>query len=82
MTYTELQKPPSAREESPLRTLETLERDFKAFQEKGKGDISVAKEYNNVIRQRMLDIPLDMVKAHAQENRLMLSPALNVDLPT
>lgn len=62
VTYSDLQKPLSARGKSPARTLATMEQDYLEFLSKGSGDINKAKDFNNVIRPPIFDIPLDMVK--------------------
>lgn len=55
----------SVRGRSPSRSLQTLQHDHTDFLEKGDGDINKAKEYNNVIKPALLDIPLDMVNYKA-----------------
>ena len=43
------------------RSLDTLQADHLQFATKGKGDTKQAKNYNNVIRPYMLDVPLTQV---------------------
>lgn len=62
VTYTNLQEPLAKRGKSSLRTLATLEQDYDSFLTQGKGNINLAKDYNNVIRPPIFSIPLDMVK--------------------
>ena len=71
ITYSQIQKSPEKLreerrkakqpEETPLRDLEMLKVDYNKLQVECGGDISKAKEYNNVIMPYLLDIPLDMV---------------------
>jgi hypothetical protein len=56
-----MQKPLADRGKSNPRSLATLEKDLQQFQGKGMGNITKAKQYNNVIRPAIFDIPLDMV---------------------
>lgn len=42
------------------RTLETLDQDLKDFQDNG-GNLKEAKAYNNVIEERLFNVPLDQV---------------------
>lgn len=53
--------PLAQRGRSPSRTLETLRSDHVRFLSSGGGDLKVAKEYNNVIEDNLLDIPIDHV---------------------
>ena len=53
------------REDRPAcqpRTLLSLEADLQRFQTARKGNIRKAKEYNNVISEHFLPIPIDQVK--------------------
>ena len=56
----EIQLPPTERT-SIMRTLETLDRDLKKFQEEFGGDSKMAKLANNVIGERLFNVSLDQV---------------------
>lgn len=65
ITYKEIQNPPQNRvKQYPPRTLESLQEDYSKFLKVGKGDLKVAKMYNNVIQPYLFDIPLDRVIKH------------------
>lgn len=48
------------RNDVTLRTLESLDKSLKRFRDDG-GDLGKAKEFNNVIEERIFNIPLDQV---------------------
>ncbi len=56
-----LAEPPSKRTPFPLRSLESLAEDHRKFLTQGKGNLKVAKLYNNVIGDTLFDIPLTNV---------------------
>ena len=62
ITYQQLQVPQDMRGLSSNRTLQSLDDDLQRFLTVGHGNIKKAKEFNNVIRPRAFDIPLDQVK--------------------
>ena len=51
----------SVRGRQPERSLDTLKLDYTKFMTDGKGNIKVAKLYNNVIEPAMVKISLDKV---------------------
>ncbi len=57
-----LRDPLAQRGSFPLRTLETLQSDYGRFTSQGHGFLKYAKDYNNVIGESILEIPLDNVK--------------------
>ncbi len=57
-----LAEPPSKRTPFPLRSLESLAEDHRKFLTQGKGNLKVAKLYNNVISDTLFDIPLTNVR--------------------
>ncbi len=52
-----LAEPPSKRTPFPLRSLESLAEDHRKFLTQGKGNLKVAKLYNNVISDTLFDTP-------------------------
>lgn len=61
-TYEEIQVEPAMRQRSFVaRSLQTLDHDLDRFTREGRGNIKVAKLYNNVIRERLFDVPLNQV---------------------
>ncbi len=52
---------PSCRGSFQLRTLESLRDDHRRFMTAGKGNLKAAKNYNNIIGEILLDIPLTHV---------------------
>lgn len=62
VTYPHLQEPLSVRGRSSQRSLATLEGHYNDFLTKGEGNIGKAKDFYNVIRPPLLEIPLDLVK--------------------
>ena len=61
ITQSELKIPLHQRGKSLKRTLEGLDTDLKRFIEEFGGDLKKAKFCNNVIEERMINIPLDQV---------------------
>ena len=53
--------PLQERGQSPMRSLDTLQRDYLRFCSEGKGSLKNAKHFNNVIGQPFFDIPLVQV---------------------
>ncbi|XP_057300002.1 uncharacterized protein LOC130630499 [Hydractinia symbiolongicarpus] len=66
-----MQKPKAEREAVTQRTLKSLTDDLLAFRQSG-GDIKNAKHFNNVIHERLFNIPIDQVAL----------PALHISLGT
>ena len=65
ITKDELQLSPEQRTEiSTLRSLETLDRDLETFLNEFDGDIKKAKFANNVIKERLFNIPIDQVSSY------------------
>ncbi|CAH1250144.1 Hypp8791 [Branchiostoma lanceolatum] len=62
VTRTSMAKPQAEREvEAPARSLQSLARDYREFIEHGRGQLSKAKNYRNVIAPAMFDIAIDQV---------------------
>ena len=53
--------PAKRKEQSSLRTLDTIKEDLKKFRTTFKSNLARAKDANNVIDEPMFDIPLDQV---------------------
>ena len=62
ITYEQMQTSRDLRGASPEWSLDILSRDYQHFVTTGRGNIKVAKLYNNVIRERLFDVPLDQVR--------------------
>ena len=67
VTYEQMQCPRAVQGTSPGRSPQTLDHDLHKFLTTGMGNIKVAKSYNNVIRERLFDVPLDQVRKCCQQ---------------
>ena len=56
-----LAEPPSQRGSFPARSLDSLEQDHSRFLSQGKGNLKLAKNFNNVIGEVLFHIPLSNV---------------------
>lgn len=58
--YSEMKKSPKDRKPSKQRSLENMEASLKAFKASG-GNINKAKEFDNVIKEPFMKVPLSQV---------------------
>ncbi len=72
-----LSETPSKRGSFPARSLESLQEDHARFLSEGRGNLKVAKNYNNVIGVALFQIPLSNV-SHILVDYNILCPTIYI----